>query len=74
MKLSIVLPAHDEDATLGPLTERLRRILDTLELDGWEIVIVDDGSRDGTWARICELAGEDGRIRAGDRDLRESLP
>lgn len=45
--LSVVIPAYDEESRLGG---SLRRILDYLDLhvDSFEVLVVDDGSRDGT--------------------------
>jgi dolichyl-phosphate beta-glucosyltransferase len=56
--LSVVLPAFDEEARLGPT---LDRILGYLERRGdpFEIVVVDDGSRDAT-AAVAELYGARG--------------
>ena len=50
--LSIVIPAYNEEQRLGPTLEQLARFLAT-SARTWEIVVVDDGSRDGTVA-LCE--------------------
>jgi dolichyl-phosphate beta-glucosyltransferase len=55
LDLTVVIPAFDEEARLGPTIERLGAFL----LAGpwrWEIVVVDDGSRDGTAALVLRLA------------------
>jgi glycosyltransferase involved in cell wall biosynthesis len=62
-ELSIVVPVHNEADNLGPLVERLRTAL-TGEVASWEIVFVDDGSRDGTLAAIRALNAADPRISA----------
>jgi dolichol-phosphate mannosyltransferase len=62
MKLSVVLPAHNEAACLPSLLARLVAALDALEHD-WEVVVVDDGSTDTTWALIKEAAEGDDRVR-----------
>ncbi len=51
--LSIVLPAHDEEANVAPLVAELAAVLPRLRQD-WrvECVFVDDGSRDGTRAQM----------------------
>lgn len=52
--LSIVVPVFDEEANLVPLAQQVdavRGLLPPLEL-----VLVDDGSRDGSWERIRELS------------------
>jgi len=62
--ISIVIPAYDEERNLAVLHANLREVLGAmLDADGWELVIVDDGSRDGTWAAIEALAAIDVRVR-----------
>jgi glycosyltransferase involved in cell wall biosynthesis len=61
--VSVVLPAHDEAAGI----ERAVRVVGGV-LDGcaprWEIVVVDDGSRDGTFERLAALAATEPRVKA----------
>lgn len=61
-RYSVVIPVHDEAEILPQLYERLRRVLDGLEGD-WELILVDDGSRDGSYALMVELHGRDPRVR-----------
>lgn len=61
--LSIVVPVHDEAENLPLLIERLRPLLDA-QVASWEIVCVDDGSRDGTLAVLRSLHRADPRINA----------
>jgi dolichol-phosphate mannosyltransferase len=64
--LSVVIPAYNEEGNLPELLRRLRPTLDGCVekglILGYEIVIVNDGSRDGTWRLIGELAAADARI------------
>jgi glycosyltransferase involved in cell wall biosynthesis len=60
--LSIVVPALDEAESLPELTDRVRAVCDGLGLD-WELIVVDDGSRDETWRTVGQLHGADGRVR-----------
>ena len=49
--LTVVVPMYDEEAVLPLFAERLRPVLDRLsEADGdtYEVLVVDDGSRDAT--------------------------
>ncbi|MBI3447692.1 MAG: glycosyltransferase family 2 protein [Acidobacteria bacterium] len=57
MKLSVVIPAFNEERTLADIVGRVRAI----ETPGWEreIIVVDDGSIDGTPGVIASLAGPD---------------
>jgi undecaprenyl-phosphate 4-deoxy-4-formamido-L-arabinose transferase len=61
--VSLVIPVLNEEATLE---EVYRRSTATLEELGkpFEVIVVDDGSRDGTWAVVERLSAEDPRLRA----------
>jgi glycosyltransferase involved in cell wall biosynthesis len=61
--LSYFFPAHDEAANLRGLVEEALEVLPSLA-ETFEIVIVDDGSRDATPQIADELASADGRVRA----------
>jgi polyisoprenyl-phosphate glycosyltransferase len=61
-RYSVVIPVHDEAEILPQLYERLSTVLDGLEGD-WELILVDDGSRDGSYALMVELHGRDPRVR-----------
>jgi undecaprenyl-phosphate 4-deoxy-4-formamido-L-arabinose transferase len=52
--LSIVVPVYNSQATLQALVERLVCALDALQRP-YEIILVDDGSRDGSWDEIVRL-------------------
>ena len=61
--LSYFFPAHNEEANLRPLVEEAMGMLPGIA-DAWEIVIVDDGSRDATPSIADELAeANPGRVR-----------
>ncbi len=62
MDLSVVIPIKDERDNLGPLHERLHRSLDPLGLD-YELVFIDDGSGDGSYMVLHELAATDPRSK-----------
>jgi dolichol-phosphate mannosyltransferase len=60
--LSVVVPVHDESASLGVLLEELCRTLDPLP-SAWEAVFVDDGSDDGSFAVLARLHQEHDNVR-----------
>jgi glycosyltransferase involved in cell wall biosynthesis len=60
--LSVVIPIHNEEESIPPLYERLTTVLTQLA-GGYEIIAVDDGSRDRSFALLRELARDDRRMR-----------
>lgn len=53
--LSVVVPAKDEEANLGPLVDQLLAVFDGLDGGDHDIILVDDGSTDGTWDAMAAL-------------------
>jgi len=61
-RFSVVVPLRDEEEALPLLAERLTAALDSLGMS-WEVILVDDGSRDATYGLAVELHGRDPRYR-----------
>jgi polyisoprenyl-phosphate glycosyltransferase len=59
--LSVVAPCFNEQQVLPEFLRRMRAVCDNLELP-YEIVLVDDGSRDATWPIIAAATSSDARI------------
>ena len=59
--LSVIIPVLDEAESLPQLVRELDRVAEEHGYD-LQIIIVDDGSTDGTWTVINELAADDPRI------------
>lgn len=60
-KLSVVLPAYNEELMVRKTCQVLRKILTDAEIP-YELVVVNDGSKDGTWQEILEAGKEDEHI------------
>src|SRR2546423_327787 len=58
--LSVVIPAYKSAEILPELAARLAAVLgqEALADDENELILVNDGSPDGTWSVICRLAAE----------------
>ena len=62
--LSIVVPCFNEEECIAALHERLTSAARTSAGDDYELVLVNDGSRDGTWEMLRALAARDPRLVA----------
>jgi len=62
-KLSIVVPAYNEEANIVPLLQRLRAVVETMKGMEAEFIIVDDHSRDGTSRVVMEEHRKDPRVK-----------
>ena len=67
MKLSVVIPAHDEVAVIEPTLRALLRHLVAEELD-YEVLVIDDGSTDGTADVVARVGAEDPHVRCVRND------
>ncbi|HEY8021390.1 MAG TPA: glycosyltransferase family 2 protein [Thermoanaerobaculia bacterium] len=63
--VSAVVPVYNSEATLAELVRRLTAALEGAAA-GFEILLVNDGSRDGSWEAIAALAAADPRVRGVD--------
>jgi polyisoprenyl-phosphate glycosyltransferase len=62
LRLSVVVPLRNEEEVLPSFAERLTATLETLD-DEWEVILVDDGSTDGTYGLAVELHSRDPRLK-----------
>jgi glycosyltransferase involved in cell wall biosynthesis len=62
MLLSLVIPVYNEEEVLPFLLPSLAPVLDKLGCD-YEIILINDGSRDRSWAMLCEAATKDPRLK-----------
>lgn len=60
--LSLVIPCYNEEESVDELVTEVLEVLDKNTLDG-EVVIVDDGSSDATWEKLCGWGDKDPRLK-----------
>lgn len=60
-KYSVVVPFHNEEANVTALYDRLKSVMEQVG-DSFELVFVDDGSRDRTYRLLEEIAAVDSRV------------
>ncbi len=63
--LSVVIPFYNEGPNVEALFARLVPVLDGLDM-AWEVVCVNDGSRDDTLERLIGVHGRDERVKVVD--------
>ena len=59
--LSVILPSYNEEKMIAVAAETLAGILDTAKIP-FELLFVNDGSKDGTWNEICRAREKDSRV------------
>ncbi|MBX9570038.1 MAG: glycosyltransferase family 2 protein [Candidatus Obscuribacterales bacterium] len=60
-QVSVLVPVYNEEESLPALYDKLVSSLDKLGRT-WEVILVDDGSRDLSWQLLTEMAAKDSRI------------
>ncbi|HNT27140.1 MAG TPA: glycosyltransferase, partial [bacterium] len=60
--LSVIVPVYNEEENVAELHRRIVAALTGLPLD-WEILYVDDGSRDRSFDLLAEAAGDETRVK-----------
>jgi glycosyltransferase involved in cell wall biosynthesis len=62
LDLSVVVPLYNEEAAVEPLYQAVTAVCAELERS-YELVLVDDGSTDGTYAALARIADHDPRVK-----------
>jgi polyisoprenyl-phosphate glycosyltransferase len=64
--VSVVAPFHNEERFVDPFVDAIADVASELEVLGCEVemLLVDDGSDDGTWSRMVARSGEDPAVRS----------
>ena len=60
--VTVVVPAYNEADGIGHAIDTIGVVLDSCAPQ-WEIIVVDDGSRDGTFERVRDSAQADPRVK-----------
>ena len=63
--VSVVVPVHNSEGSLEELVSRVVRVMEEAS-SSFEVVLVNDGSRDQSWQMICEMSCRDARVRGID--------
>lgn len=61
--LSIIVPVHNEEQNIPLVYDELVKVFQGLSRYDYEVIFVDDGSRDGSWQQIEYLCRRDGKVR-----------
>lgn len=62
--ISVVIPIYNEEESLDELHRQLAAVFENGALGAVEFLFVDDGSQDGSWSVVSNLAKRDPRVRA----------
>lgn len=62
MNISVVIPSKDEEESIPELTQWISRVMKAHGFS-YEVIFIDDGSTDKTWARIQEASAENPSIK-----------
>ncbi len=61
--LSVFFPAFNEEENISKTIEKAKKVLEELEIKNWEILIINDGSKDRTAQVVEEISKKDSRVR-----------
>jgi glycosyltransferase involved in cell wall biosynthesis len=62
INLSLIIPLFNEDESIPELYHWIKRVVDENSLS-YEVIFVDDGSKDKSWSVIEHLAEKDSQIK-----------
>lgn len=60
--VSVICPCYREENNIEPLVAEIEKVFSRDNLN-WELLLINDGSPDGTWDKISEVAKKESRIR-----------
>ncbi|MFT3733433.1 MAG: glycosyltransferase family 2 protein [Rhodocyclaceae bacterium] len=62
IQISVVIPAKEEEESLPELGQWISRVMEQHGFS-YEIIVIDDGSEDGTWSQIMKMNAADSRFK-----------
>ena len=62
-KISLIIPCYNEEESLPPLYEELKRVTAGMQEYTFEMLFIDDGSKDKTLSILKDMAKEDDRVK-----------
>ncbi len=62
MNITVVIPLKDEAESLPELTQWIKQVMEANHFS-FEVIMVDDGSTDGSWQVISQIADQDNRFK-----------
>ena len=69
MKISVILPAYNEACNIERCVSAVLKVLNSLNLNDWEVVIVNDGSKDHTAELVRNMCVAEPHIRLIQHDV-----
>ncbi len=63
IKVSVIVPAYNEEENIPGLAEAFNKLFKKHNINDWEVIIVDDGSKDKTFEKARELERQYGWLR-----------
>ncbi|MFZ8835119.1 MAG: glycosyltransferase family 2 protein, partial [Candidatus Caldipriscus sp.] len=54
MKVSVIVPAYNERENVKPFLEECEEVFSKYDIKDWEVIYVDDGSKDGTYEEVSK--------------------
>jgi glycosyltransferase involved in cell wall biosynthesis len=61
--ISVIIPLYNEKESLPELCEKIASVMDRMQVSEYEIILINDGSSDGSGQVIRDLAGKNPRIK-----------
>jgi len=73
VSLSVVIPSYNECANIGQVVEDARKSIESRGVSSYEIILIDDGSSDGTGEAAANIARADSHVKAVSHDRNRGL-